>query len=122
MKLKEAGLCQSTALELTENPDILKTLSQESDDRPDLVIGFAAETHDVEKLAMSKLRRKQCDWIIANDVSGDVMGGDQNTACLVTEAGVEVRWPRMSKEKLAEQIVAHIVAERGTHSARYAAE
>lgn len=110
LKLKRAGSQQSPTLELAENPDILATLAGRTDQRPRLVVGFAAETHDVEALAIEKRARKQCDWMVANDVSGDVMGGADNQISLILDAGVE-RWSRMSKDevaaKLAERIGAH---------------
>ncbi len=93
-------------LDLVPNPDILKTIAT-SKERPKLVIGFAAETHDVVKYARAKLTRKNCDWIIANDVSGDVMGGDYNAMILVNEAGEEA-WPRMSKVAAAKKLAARI--------------
>ncbi len=97
------------ALKLVENPDILKTLSQ-AQSRPDLVIGFAAETNDVISHARAKLGRKGCDWIVANDVSGDVMGGDHNSMIVVTETG-EDSFPRLTKadaaRRLAEKIAEH---------------
>ena len=96
-------------MELTENPDILKTLANKRKNRPTLVIGFAAETHDVEQHAEAKLARKNCDWIVANDVSGDVMGGSENEIALITREGAE-RWPRMGKTEVARQL-AHKVAE-----------
>ena len=96
-------------LKLAENPDILDTLSR-AKDRPSFVVGFAAETDDVVTHAKAKLAKKQCDMIIANDVSGDVMGGDYNTMIIVTASGEEI-WPRMSKpaaaRKLALTIAAH---------------
>lgn len=106
---KEAG--GLPALSLTENPDILATLSHMSDNRPELVIGFAAETEKVIAHAQSKLARKGCDWIVANDVSheGGVMGGDMNTVHLVTRDGVE-DWPKMGKDAVAEKLVARIAA------------
>jgi len=106
---KEAG--GLPALSLTENPDILATLSYMSDNRPELVIGFAAETEKVIAHAQSKLARKGCDWIVANDVSheGGVMGGDMNTVHLVTKDGVE-DWPKMGKDAVAEKLVARIAA------------
>lgn len=87
------------ALNLVENPDILKTLST-GKNRPRLIIGFAAETNDVIAHAKAKLARKGCDWIIANDVSGDVMGGDHNTMIIVTHDAVS-EWPRQSKTDAA---------------------
>lgn len=106
LKLK-GGAEDKVALQLTENPDILRSVGTKRKERPRLVIGFAAETSDVERHARAKLVRKGCDWIIANDVSGDVMGGADNEVLLVTKAGTE-RWPRMGKAavamKLAERV------------------
>jgi phosphopantothenoylcysteine decarboxylase/phosphopantothenate--cysteine ligase len=104
---KEAG--GLPPLSLTENPDILATLSHMSDNRPELIVGFAAETEKVIAHAQAKLARKGCDWIVANDVSheGGVMGGDMNTVHLVTKAGVE-DWPKMGKDAVAEKLVARI--------------
>ena len=104
---KEAG--GLPPLNLTENPDILSTMSHLSDKRPELVVGFAAETEKVIAHAQSKLARKGCDWIVANDVSeaGGAMGGDTNAVHLVTKAGVE-DWPRMGKDQVAEKLVARI--------------
>lgn len=109
MKLKESTAKAQPTLELSENPDILATLSRKRKQRPTLIIGFAAETHDVEALAKAKLKRKKCDWIIANDVSGDVMGGTENAASLVTSDGIAARWPRMPKDALAGKIVDQII-------------
>lgn len=98
-------------LKLAENPDILAALSS-GRNRPELVIGFAAETHDVISHAKAKLARKKCDWIIANDVSGDVMGGDHNAMILVTKDGEE-SWPRQSKDLAAQQLAGKIAAHFG---------
>jgi phosphopantothenoylcysteine decarboxylase/phosphopantothenate--cysteine ligase len=94
-------------LALAENPDILATLSRAGPARPRLVIGFAAETNDVVAHATAKRARKGCDWIIANDVSGDVMGGLENAVHIVTESGVE-DWPRLPKAEVASRIAARI--------------
>ncbi|WP_409432524.1 bifunctional phosphopantothenoylcysteine decarboxylase/phosphopantothenate--cysteine ligase CoaBC [Litorimonas sp. RW-G-Af-16] len=94
-------------LELVENPDILKTLGDHKE-RPALVIGFAAETHEVVTLARAKRLRKGCDWIVANDVSGDVMGGDQNAMIIVRDDG-EDSWPRMTKSAAARKLAREIV-------------
>jgi phosphopantothenoylcysteine decarboxylase/phosphopantothenate--cysteine ligase len=91
---------------LTENPDILATIGHHPD-RPRLVIGFAAETHDVVRHAQQKRARKNADWIIANDVSGDVMGGSENAVHIVTDSGVE-SWPRMAKDAVAKQLAVRI--------------
>ncbi len=96
-------------LQLVENPDILATISKRTADRPSLVIGFAAETENLLDNATSKLKRKGCDWIVANDVSpaSGVMGGDRNTVHIVTRDGVD-SWPVMSKEEVAAALVARI--------------
>ena len=92
---------------LVENPDILATLSKGAR-RPRLVIGFAAETHDVEAHAQAKLAKKGCDWIVANDVSvAGTMGGDENAVAIVSRGGVE-RWPRASKAEVARQLAQRI--------------
>lgn len=122
MKLKEGDGDPHPSLELSENPDILATLSRKKKHRPGLVIGFAAETHDVEPLAIAKLKRKRCDWIIANDVSGDVMGGAMNEVALVTREGIEDRWPRMTKEDVATRLVARIAQEFDDEADQIAAE
>jgi phosphopantothenoylcysteine decarboxylase / phosphopantothenate---cysteine ligase len=106
LKLKGAG-GKPVTVELVENPDILKSVASARKDRPRLVVGFAAETSDVEAHARAKLRRKACDWIIANDVSGDVMGGAENEVLLVTRADVE-RWPRLPKTEVARRIAERI--------------
>ena len=94
------------SLKLLENPDILATLAS-SPERPRLLVGFAAETHDVIEHARLKLARKGCDWIVANDVSGDVMGGDANSIHLVTQQGVE-SWDRASKQDVARRLANRI--------------
>jgi phosphopantothenoylcysteine decarboxylase/phosphopantothenate--cysteine ligase len=98
------------ALTFVENPDILATVSATGPQRPRLVIGFAAETNDVEMHARAKLSRKGCDWIIANDVTEPgVMGGDENAVLLVTREGTE-RWDRAPKDEVARAIAARIAA------------
>jgi phosphopantothenoylcysteine decarboxylase/phosphopantothenate--cysteine ligase len=101
------------SLQLTENPDILATLAEESDTRPDLVIGFAAETENVIKNGTAKLETKHCDWIVANDVS-DGFGGDSNTVHLITETGVD-SWPTMGKRAVAERLADRIVEHANRH-------
>ncbi|MGH6924700.1 MAG: bifunctional phosphopantothenoylcysteine decarboxylase/phosphopantothenate--cysteine ligase CoaBC [Propylenella sp.] len=95
-------------LALTENPDILAGLARHSE-RPRLLIGFAAETEDLIANAKEKLRRKDCDWIVANDVSPEtgVMGGTRNRVHVVTANGVE-DWPEMSKAEVAARLVERI--------------
>lgn len=97
---------------LEENPDILATLSKPGRKRPKLVIGFAAETEKVEEHARAKIAKKGCDWIVANDVSGDVMGGDQNQVLLITRDSAEA-WPRMAKEEVAQRLALQIGAALG---------
>jgi phosphopantothenoylcysteine decarboxylase/phosphopantothenate--cysteine ligase len=111
-KIKKKPGARTPDLELTENPDILATIAQRKNDRPRLVIGFAAETQDVVANARSKLARKGCDWILANDVSPQtgIMGGDRNTVMLVSADGVE-NWLPQSKEDVARMLIAHIVDE-----------
>jgi len=93
-------------LRLVENMDILGALAR-SPQRPRLLIGFAAETERVIEHATAKRARKQVDWIVANDVSGDVMGGDDNSVHIVTEAGVE-SWEKLPKEAVAERLAGRI--------------
>jgi phosphopantothenoylcysteine decarboxylase/phosphopantothenate--cysteine ligase len=103
-KMKKRGSAPP-ALILTENPDILTNVAA-SDDRPSLVVGFAAETEDVVANAKAKRKRKTADWIIANDVSGDVMGGDNNRVHIVKADGVE------SLEEMPKLDVAMALVER----------
>ena len=93
-------------IKLVENPDILATLSAHAQ-RPRLVIGFAAETDDVVQGAIAKRTRKGADWILANDVSGDVMGGMRNRVHLVSETGIE-DWPEMTKAEVGTRLAARI--------------
>jgi phosphopantothenoylcysteine decarboxylase/phosphopantothenate--cysteine ligase len=106
-KLKKAD--GPPQLRFTPNPDILATLA-EHPDRPHLLIGFAAETHDVVDNAKAKLTSKKADWIVANDVSGDVMGGSHNRIHLVTKGGVE-DWPEAAKEDVARHLIARVAEE-----------
>jgi phosphopantothenoylcysteine decarboxylase/phosphopantothenate--cysteine ligase len=103
-KMKKRGSAPP-ALVLEENPDILTNVAV-GDNRPQLVIGFAAETEKVLDHAKAKRKRKAADWIIANDVSGDVMGGDDNQVHIVTEGGVE------SLDEMPKLDVAMALAER----------
>ena len=106
IKKDTAGL---PAIALQENPDILATLSKTGKKRPKLVVGFAAETDHVEEHARAKIAKKGCDWIVANDVSGDVMGGAENAVILITKEKAET-WPRMAKEAVARRLAAEIAA------------
>ena len=107
-KVKKDGTGKAPALQFSENPDILATISRATD-RPGLVVGFAAETDDVMANAMAKRARKGCDWIVANDVSPatGIMGGTENEVTLITARGADV-WPRMTKEQVARQLAARI--------------
>ena len=101
-------------LQLVENPDILATISHLKDGRPPLVIGFAAETEHLIENAKTKIARKGCDWIVANDVSPatGVMGGDRNTVHLLTRHGENIEvdsWPVMTKEEVAVELIAHVI-------------
>ena len=93
-------------LKLAENPDILATLAR-SPHRPRLLIGFAAETERVIEHAVAKRVRKTADWIVANDVSGDVMGGADNSVHLITPSGVE-SWERLPKDAVATRLAERI--------------
>ena len=110
-KIKKVRGAAAPNLALVENPDILRTLSQPGPKRPQLVIGFAAETEDLVANANAKLAAKGCDWIVANDVSaaGGVMGGAQNTVHVVTAMGIE-DWPKLGKDEVAERLVAEIAS------------
>lgn len=106
---KKPGSKNPVSLKLTENPDILKYVGH-LEKRPELVIGFAAETQDVIKNAKAKLKRKGADWIVANDVSPDtgIMGGDNNTVKLLSNTGVE-QWPDLAKSQVAQLLVDKII-------------
>jgi phosphopantothenoylcysteine decarboxylase/phosphopantothenate--cysteine ligase len=104
-KMKKRGAAPP-ALRLTENPDIL-AVTASGRHRPKLLIGFAAETEEVLKHAMEKRKRKGVDWIVANDVSGDVMGGDANVVHIVTAEGTE-SLEEMPKENVARALIERI--------------
>jgi phosphopantothenoylcysteine decarboxylase / phosphopantothenate---cysteine ligase len=112
-KLKKTAAAMPPPLQLVENPDILATISKLGEQRPELVIGFAAETEHLIDNAKAKLARKGCDWIVANDVSpaSGVMGGDRNTVHLLTRHGSEIAvdsWPVMTKEQVAIELIAQV--------------
>ncbi|MGA7676687.1 MAG: bifunctional phosphopantothenoylcysteine decarboxylase/phosphopantothenate--cysteine ligase CoaBC [Rhizomicrobium sp.] len=94
------------AIKLTANPDILSTLAH-GPRRPALLIGFAAETENVVAYATEKRSKKGCDWIVANDVGGDVLGGDRNKVHLITASGTE-SWPQMSKSEVGARLATRI--------------
>src|SRR6185503_12011370 len=106
LKKTSAGM---PPLQLVENPDILATISKLTDKRPPLVVGFAAETEHLIDNAKTKLARKGCDWIVANDVSPatGVMGGDRNTVHLISRNGVE-DWPEMKKSEVGARLAVRI--------------
>ncbi len=108
-KIKKDGSGNIPSLEFAENPDVLRTVSQMSDGRPQLIVGFAAETDDVLANATAKRERKGCDWIIANDVSPEtgIMGGTENAVTLISDAGQET-WERMSKVDVARKLATKI--------------
>ena len=106
-KIKK-GQAGPPTLSLIENPDILADLAL-SPRRPKLLIGFAAETDDVVGHAQAKRERKGCDWIVANDVSGDVMGGQDNQVHLVTADAVET-WEKAPKSEVARRLAERIAA------------
>jgi phosphopantothenoylcysteine decarboxylase/phosphopantothenate--cysteine ligase len=95
---------------LTRNPDILATLAAVGNQRPRIVVGFAAETENLIANARKKLAAKGCDLIVANDVSAasGTFGGAENTVHLVAADGVE-SWPRLSKQDVAERLTDTIV-------------
>ncbi|MFQ5626646.1 MAG: phosphopantothenoylcysteine decarboxylase, partial [Methyloligellaceae bacterium] len=105
-KLKKMQRAQKMTLDLVQNPDILKLVAR-GHKRPELVVGFAAETQDVVENAKAKRRAKGCDWIVVNDVghARGVMGGEVNAVHLVYEAGVE-DWPEMTKQQVADKLIA----------------
>ncbi|HBS24566.1 MULTISPECIES: bifunctional phosphopantothenoylcysteine decarboxylase/phosphopantothenate--cysteine ligase CoaBC [Thalassospira] len=114
-KLKKDGSGVIADLKLSENPDILATLSQKGPKRPQLVVGFAAETENVIEHARAKRARKGCDWILANDVAPGTgtFGGDHNEIFLISgvDATSDETWPRQGKNgvarALAERIIQH---------------
>jgi phosphopantothenoylcysteine decarboxylase/phosphopantothenate--cysteine ligase len=109
-KMKKDGTGRAPQLSFAENPDILARVSSlPAGRRPSLVVGFAAETDDVEANAIAKRARKGCDWIVANDVSAGsgVMGGAENAVVLITADGAEA-WPRLSKAETARRLASRI--------------
>lgn len=109
---KDAG--RLPVLEFAENPDILREVSNLAEGRPKLVVGFAAETDDVEAHATAKRLRKGCDWIVANDVSPatGIMGGSENAVVLISDAGAET-WPRAAKREVAARLAGRIAEALG---------
>jgi len=108
-KMKKSG--GPPALDLVANPDILAALAAAGTLRPALVVGFAAETDHLRTHALAKLRAKNCDWIVANDVSPatGIMGGDRNQVHLFDASGEEA-WPDLPKQEVAARLAARIAA------------
>jgi phosphopantothenoylcysteine decarboxylase/phosphopantothenate--cysteine ligase len=107
-KMKKIPGANEMTLDLVQNPDILKLVAR-GHKRPELVVGFAAETQDVVENAKTKRRAKGCDWIVANDVAHarGVMGGTKNAVHLVMEDTIE-DWPEMTKDQVAERLIAKV--------------
>ena len=110
-KIKKEGGPAPT-LRLVDNPDILAEVSRKTALRPALVIGFAAETEDLAENAKAKLKRKGCDWIVANSVADgtSTFGGETNEVILIDRDGVEA-WPPMTKAEVADRIVRRIALD-----------
>jgi phosphopantothenoylcysteine decarboxylase/phosphopantothenate--cysteine ligase len=108
-KIKKQPGAAPPSLTLVPNPDILATIAAAGPDRPLLVVGFAAETDDLMENAQAKLRRKNADWIVANDVSPEtgIMGGAENAVHIVSAAGIET-WPRLAKDDVARRLARRI--------------
>ncbi len=108
-KIKKQPGVAAPNLELVPNPDILATIAATGPMRPNLVVGFAAETDDLMANAQSKLVRKNADWIVANDVSPStgIMGGEENAVHIITASGVE-DWPRVPKQEVARRLAQRI--------------
>ena len=117
-KIKKDGSGEIPALQMTENPDILKSVANlPAGKRPALVVGFAAETETVLEHATAKRLRKGCDWIVANDVSPEtgIMGGTRNTVTLISEHGAEA-WPEADKTAVAEMLANRIAEQLAKES------
>ncbi len=119
-KIKKTGNNDALTLELKQNQDILKTIANHATHRPQLVIGFAAETQNLEENARGKLSSKGCDWIIANEVGLDENGNEKTFACeqnqiyLITQDKVE-KWQRASKDVIARDLVERIIKYMDEH-------
>jgi phosphopantothenoylcysteine decarboxylase / phosphopantothenate---cysteine ligase len=108
-KIKKQPDAAPPVLTLVPNPDILATIAAAGPNRPRLVVGFAAETDDLKANAQAKLKRKNADWIVANDVSPEtgIMGGAENAVHLVSGSGIET-WPRLAKDDVARRLARRI--------------
>lgn len=109
-KIKKTGGAETPSFELTINPDILATISQNDSRRPQLVVGFAAETNDLLENAESKRRRKNCDWIVMNDVSPDtkIMGGVENEVTILSSSGKQ-HFKRADKKEIGRLLTKEII-------------
>jgi phosphopantothenoylcysteine decarboxylase/phosphopantothenate--cysteine ligase len=116
-KMKKGTAAGLPVLQFTENPVILAGLAQHRSQRPKLVVGFAAETQNVVAYAQQKLAKKQCDWIIANDVSAgtQTFGGDMNTVTIVCPDGVD-NWAPMPKTEVAQHLASKIAGALGAEN------
>ncbi len=114
-KIKKDAQDGAPVIELVENPDILATIGHMKEGRPDIVVGFAAETGDPVAAARDKLRRKGADFIIANDVSPgrNIFGSDENEVVIVSDTGARP-WPRLPKTEVARRLVT-LLAEEWLH-------
>ena len=112
-KIKKWSKTGQEAIRLKQNPDILKTISNAGNNRPDLVIGFAAETEDILSNGIRKLKEKSCDWILANDVGAgtQTFGGDSNAIQFISKDEPEA-WPVMKKREVAHNLVKKIIFQR----------
>jgi len=117
-KIKKEPGAPPPVLRLVENPDILATLARHPTARPRLVVGFAAETGDLEAKARTKRAEKGCDWILANDVSEGtgVFGGARNRILLITGEGPAEAWPELAKEEVARRLVERVAGVLGRRS------
>ena len=113
-KIKKRSKTGQEAIRLKQNPDILKTISNADNNRPDLVIGFAAETEDILSNGIRKLKEKSCDWILANDVGAgtQTFGGDSNAIQFISKDEPEA-WPVMKKREVAHNLVKKIIDQIG---------
>ncbi|MCW5647496.1 MAG: bifunctional phosphopantothenoylcysteine decarboxylase/phosphopantothenate synthase [Sphingopyxis sp.] len=116
-KIKKDGSGAVPPLALAENPDILAGVAK-SADRPPLLIGFAAETNDVIAHAEAKLAKKGCDWIVANDVAADPMGGESNRVHILSKDGID-SWDRLPKAAVARKLMEKIADELDARSPRH---
>ena len=112
-KIKKGKKQQELVLKFVKCPDILRTVARLESGRPDLVVGFAAETDDVVENARRKLAAKGCDWIVANDVGAGtgVFGGEHNTVTVIGRGGDARSWPRMTKQEVASALCGFLAGE-----------